>query len=171
MDETLLPYDSMRKFYALWWQRTSCFLPLTMLAIQRKLHLKNRKHFVEKFLKEAGAQPDFEKVSREFGKTLIRDLSGAVIKKVEAQTDTATINVLCTSSPECYSCMISEHLGWALVGSKFENGTFIHNYGERKAENILKKFPKEAHHYNFSISNSESDLPLLNLFSRFELRI
>jgi len=70
--------------------------------------------------------------------------------------------VIASASPEVYVSRFAKSMGAIGIGSHFDQqGNFFHCYGDNKVAYLTRRFPKSDFLWNFAISDSESDLPLL----------
>ena len=163
LDKTLLPYDSFRK-YILRFLRNKhsafCILPLVLF---RKLRLLNSSAFKRRVI-EIGRKVDhYHEKMKNFSDQLFSDVDSSIIEKVRNHTDSDTINILCTASPEDYVKHLAELLGWKYIASQLdsEKNCFVHMHGQRKIEAIRELFPEDKFRYNFAISDSDEELLMI----------
>ena len=171
LDNTLLPYDSFRKFIFIFLQnKQSAFLVL-VLIILRKLRLLNSSNFKKRVIERGRKVNNYNDKMKEFSDQLFEDIDNSIIETVRSYTDSDTINILCTASPEDYIKRIAELLGWECVASQLdsEKNYFIHMHGRRKVETIRKLYPEDKFRYNFSISDSRSDEELSMAFEFYDI--
>ena len=94
-----------------------------------------------------------------------------MIETVRNHSDSDTINVLCTASPEDYVKHLAELLGWPYIASQLdsERNYFVHMHGREKVKTIKKLYPEDRFKYNFAISDSRSDEELLMAFESYSM--
>lgn len=92
-----------------------------------------------------------------------------VIMKVNNEINIGDVIVLLSASFDIYVSKIASTFGWIGFGSKFENNKFFHMYGSNKSEFLLKEYPVVKYKYKFAISDSKSDILLLEQFAKWEL--
>lgn len=92
-----------------------------------------------------------------------------IMEIIEKETSSDTVNVLVSASPSDYIVEVAKKLNWPYLASEIINGKFIHCYGKQKRNLVLKHYPKQKYVYNFAISDSLSDKPLLAIFRKCKL--
>lgn len=113
--------------------------------------------------------PRYKELMQFIANKVVSALRPDVIQMIVEETDHETVNVLISASPEDYVRQIAQNLGWPCIASELRNGHFIHCYGQNKIKLLQKHFPREKFEYNFAISDSSSDLALLQMFKKHEL--
>lgn len=99
---------------------------------------------------------------------ILKNLNNNVLDKVKSHTDESTINVLVTASPADYVCNVAESLGWNYICSDLSNGEFTHVHRSNKLKLLEEKYPSSNYFYNYAVSDSQTDMPLLKLFSNYD---
>jgi len=172
LDNTLLPYDSFRKYILIFLRSREISLRMISWVILRKIRVLDLATFKRETIKTARKKCNYEQVMRRFSNRLFADIDNSIIDILTRYTDRETINILCTASPEDYVKHLAELLGWKHIASRFDvdSSRFIHMYGEGKTMAIMRLYPRDQFRYNLSISDSGSDQELLSLFD-FPLRV
>ena len=167
LDDTLIPYDSMRRFYFIWLWNWRYFLQLLWLLVLRKSGVYNRGIFSEKFHQLIKNDTQYQEICNKFGNEIAASINLELLEVIKSKTDADTINILVTASPEDYCYPIVRKLNWQLIGSGIKNGTFYHNYGENKIKLLQSLYPVSNYNYNYAVSDSPSDMDLLKLFEDY----
>jgi len=167
LDNTLLPYDSFRKYILICLQNRKSFLSILPLIILRRLRLLDSSAFKKRVIEKSRKVDNYNDKMKEFSEQLFAGIDNSTIEAVNSYTDSDTINILCTASPEDYVKHLAELLGWECIASQFysEQNYFIHMHGQKKLETIRKLYPEDKFRYNFAISDSQSDRELLMAFN------
>lgn len=165
LDDTLIPYDSMRSFYFKWLLKARYFLPLIYLLVLRLAKILDRATFVTKFYVTIKNDPEYIQFCNAHANEIMMRTNNEVLQMVAEHTSPGTINILVTASFEDYCLPAANKLNWKLLGSKIINGRFYHNYGKNKITLLSQTFPADKYEYNFSISDSATDNDLLALFN------
>ncbi len=167
-DKTLIPFDSFRAFVLKEIRRFRLsFLLISVLRFIRIINAGTYKRLIINIVLKSS----FDSFRLEsFCDDLFGNIDSHVSDIIKEKTDNNTINILCSASPDFYISAIASKLGWKGYGSHInDDGQFLHLYGSNKKEFILKYFPKSEYNYKFSISDSKSDLSLLELFEEYNL--
>ena len=169
LDNTLLPYDSFRKYILNFLRNKQFTLHILPLIILRKLRLLNSSAFKKRVIERSRKVDNYNDKMKEFSDQLFADIDNSIIETVKNYTDSETINILCTASPEDYVNHLAELLGWPYVASQLDSDKnhFVHMHGRRKVETIRKLYPEDRFRYNFAISDSQSDKELLMAFESY----
>ena len=104
-----------------------------------------------------------------FAKELINSIDNNIIDIINKNSNNKVLNILVTASYRSYAKHIADFMGWDCIASDLNRGRFIHVYGLEKINYLIKKYPLEEYKYNFCISDSTSDIELLNKFEKSEL--
>lgn len=166
LDKTLIPFDSYAKLIKknLF---SMLFFSIFLIIILRLLKIISQKEFSKR------AYTLCLKAPNKNIKSLIEEICDSIDKEVldeiNKNTTSETINILCSASPDFYVKEIAEKLGWIGYGSSMINNQYEHLYGEGKVTKIKSDFPPLQFKYNYSISDSKSDLELLKLFDKYTL--
>ena len=171
LDNTLLPYDSFRKYVLILLRKKQSTLHILPLIILRKLRLLDSSALKKRVIKRGRKVDNYNDKMKKFSDQLFADIDNSTIETVRSYTDSDTINILCSASPEDYVKHLAELLGWKYIASQLdsEKNYFIHMHGQRKLETIRKLYPENRFRYNFAISDSQSDEQLLRIFSEYKL--
>ena len=135
--------------------------------ILRKLRLLNSSAFKKRVIESGRKTDNYNEKMRKFSDQLFADIDNSNLETVNSYSDSETINILCTASPEDYVKHLAELLGWPYIASQLdsEKNYFIHMHGQIKIETIRKLYPEDKFRYNFAISDSRSDEELLMAFN------
>lgn len=171
LDNTLLPYDSFRKYILIILRNKQSTLHILPLMILRKLRLLNSATFKKRVIERGRKVDNYNDKIKEFSDQLFADVDSSIIEAVRSHTDSDTINILCTASPEDYVKHLAELLGWPYIASQLdsEKNYFVHMHGQRKVEAIRKLYPEDRFRYNFAMSDSQSDEELLKAFESYAM--
>lgn len=169
LDKTLIPYDSFRRYLLIFLQNKQTVLGILPLIILRKFRLLNSSNFKKRVIEIGRKLDDYNDKMKAFSAQLFEDIDSSTIETVESYTDSDTINILCTASPEDYVKHLSKLLKWKHVASQLdsEQNYFIHIRGKRKFKAIKKLYPEDKFRYNFAISDSQNDKELLMAFESY----
>ena len=162
-DKTLLPYDSLR-YYVLSRVKLGD-LRILCYAILRKIRILSKTHFSYLIGNHFSTTANLA----EFVNKIYKDIDTKIINQVSAYADNDTEIILLSASPAVYIEEVARKIGFVGYGSHLVNGKYFHLCGENKLKFILEKYPVEDYKYIYSISDSEMDLPFLNLFEKYEL--
>ena len=167
LDKTLIPYDSFRKYTLIFLRNKQSTLHILPLIIFRKLRLLNSSAFKKRIIERGRKIDNYNEKMKDFSNQLFSDIDSSIIETVRSHTDSETINILCSASPEDYVKHMAELLGWPYIASHLdsEKNYFIHMHGRKKVETIKKLYPEDSFRYNFAISDSQSDEELLMAFN------
>lgn len=163
LDSTLLPYDSfgrlikseLKKFDLFVW----VFFVLRILkftsspTFKKTLTLHWLKKYDDSFLDN-------------YANTIYLDLDKKVLELVDANTETNTVNVLLSASPNLYVQRVVKLLKWSGRGSYFDKEHFVNLYSQEKINWISTNYPLSEYEYYFAISDSKSDNKLLDMFKK-----
>jgi phosphoserine phosphatase len=169
LDKTLIPFDSFRHFVFGHLKKKNFITPVTLYALSRKMRLMGSADFKHMSLILFRKDPQYEKKKSDLVGKVISDIKPDIMECIQQETDPKTANVLVSASPADYVELVAKELGWPWLASDIVNGEFIHCHGLKKKELILHHYPKEKYEYNFAISDSPSDLPLLEMFNKYTL--
>ena len=167
LDKTLLPYDSFRVLVKKEIKSLNIFVGLvTLLRILRLIGPFQYKEMISKHLKKKKSEEYF--IS--FANSLIPDFDKRLISIIDSKTDSNTTNVLLSASPHLYVRYLIKKLAWKGTGSYFnDDNKFIPIFGDKKISWLKKNFSDKSYLYNYSVSDSKSDLKLLKLFTESDL--
>ena len=169
LDNTLLQYDSFRKYILIFLRNKQTALHILPLMILRKLRLLNSSAFKKRVIEIGRKIDNYNDKMNEFSNQLFADIDNSIIETVRNYTASETINILCTASPEDYVKHLADLLGWEYLASHLdsEKNYFVHMHGRIKVEMIKKLYPEDRFRYNFAISDSQSDEELLKAFESY----
>jgi phosphoserine phosphatase len=74
--------------------------------------------------------------------------------------------LILSASPHAYVQPFAQRLGFVGEGSRFDQSGYLHLYGQAKRDFVIRNYPSDQYELCLSVSDSESDLPLLSLFQR-----
>jgi len=79
--------------------------------------------------------------------------------------------IILSASPDEYVSSFATSIGWEGIGSHIDerSGKYVHLHGTGKLEFLMSHFPSDKFEYEYSISDSKSDLVLLRKFREFDL--
>jgi len=171
LDKTLIPFDSFR-YLLLAYLKDKNFLTIVSLYVfAREIRLVKSEAFKRQCLIHLRKDKQYQKMINDLLGKIISATRHEIMNMINSETDQETINVLVSASPIDYVGLVAMELGWQWLASDLVNGQFIHCHGQKKKELVLLHYPSEKFEYNFAISDSVSDLPLLEMFKRHKLII
>lgn len=161
-DETLIPYDSFRKY--LWHLMRIKPIYVGGLLLLRKVRVMSsrelKKRITDMVLSSSSLQTD----AMWFAKNLIADM--------EHPNSIPNSEILIiTASPMVYMRYLAEELQCTIVGSDYTNSNYVEMYGDEKANYLYEHYPKSEYTYTYAISDSKSDLCWMKDFEKYELKI
>jgi phosphoserine phosphatase len=168
LDKTLLIIDSFNLFLSVQLKKRP--LKTALLRILRKLRLISLSK-----LKELSGKYIYDKLPEEEKKSFIKSLNNyinkKILNKINSEYGKSCRIIIISASPDEYVKVFAASIGWEGFGSYTDNSTsrFIHLHGKGKSDFLLKYFPADKYTYEYSISDSQSDLPLLKLFKKYDL--
>ena len=171
LDKTLLPYDSFRKYILIFLRNKQSALHILPLMILRKLRLLNSATFKKRVIERGRKVDNYNDKMKYFSDQLFVGIDNSIIETVRSHTDSETINILCTASPEDYIKHLAGLLKWKYIASQLDSDKnyFVHMHGQRKVEAIRELYPEDRFRYNFAISDSQSDEELLKAFESYAM--
>jgi phosphoserine phosphatase len=167
LDNTLIPYDTLRKYILLKIRKGD--LHILVCTLFRKIRIINTSKYSELVFKSVAAcDEDF---LNRFIKEQYANIDFGVLNivKKHCPANQETINIVCSASPSNYVKPIAELIGCIGIGSEYRYGEYFHMYGNKKKYTILQRFPKDEYLYNFAISDSLSDMDLMLCFNEYLL--
>jgi phosphoserine phosphatase len=162
LDKTLVSYDTFRKlvFREIKKGKFTAII-LSILRIARLISSSNFKKRIQKYLQRNYLTSFFTDYATE----IYQQINPEVMELINQNTEKGTINILLSASPNDYVQPLCELLNWKGVGSYFdENNNFQHLYGIEKISWLKDFYPEKDFYYHLSISDSETDKQLLELF-------
>lgn len=171
LDNTLLPYDSFRRYIYIFLKIPQTFFHILFLLILRKVGIIKLFYFKKSVIKKARCVKNYNIIMKNFAEKLYNDINSSVFTQIQHYTDKQTKVVLCTASIEDYVRFLSNLLGWEFVCSRFDlrGENFIHVHGNEKIITLEKLYSSQRYDYNFAVSDSDSDLELLKKFRYYTL--
>jgi len=169
LDNTLINFDSFRRYVLNFFQDGDLFLAL--LILQRKIKVLSNSEFKSRVTLRCRTKSNYNEFLTSFSEYILQNINNGILSKVTLMSDENTINILSSASPSDYVTLVAKKLGWESMSTLVKNKSINHNYGKQKIINLLKAYPKEEYIYNFAISDSKSDIELLKLFNKYELII
>ena len=167
LDKTLIPFDSFR--YLVISEMKAFNLNIILLVIIRKIKLIKAGTFKKLVIKAIKLNTN-SNINRKIVNLVNNSIEQKILEKIKDESDNNTINILCSASADSYVSIVAKSLGWEGYGSYTNKEDFYHMYGVNKLKFIEAKFPMSEYQYNFSISDSISDLELLKKFQKYELK-
>lgn len=168
-DETLIPFDSFRKFVFLWLK----YYPLTLLLLIacRKLRLLSAADLKNRVVKKAKTNKKFNEINNHFVQYLYLNIDKKLLTKIESEKNNEeTIMLLLSASPHEYINQVGAALGFTAQGSYADsNNEYQHFHGIQKTEFIKKNYPQDKYIYQYAISDSKSDLEMISMFLKHDL--
>ena len=169
LDGTLIPFDSFRSYILLFLFKKRFTLKIIFLSLSRLVGFIDGLTFKKKIYLNTYRFEDYDTEMRNFAKKLINSIDTNIIDKVNENSNKEVLNILVTASYKSYSKYIAKYLGWDCLASNLVGGEFYHVYGLEKINQLIKYYPSGEYKYNFCISDSISDMELLNKFEKSEL--
>ena len=162
LDKTLINYDTFRLLVLKEIRKGDGIVIyaviMRLLKVYSSLKFKRRiqKYLVHKY------PPSF---FANYAKQVYKKLDKEVMEIVKHHSDTETINILLSASPNEYVRPLCELLNWKGTGSYFDaKNNFNHMHGIQKINWLKFFFPESNYIYHFAISDSHSDDELMGLF-------
>lgn len=168
LDKTLIPFDSFR-YYLLNLLWSIHFYRIIPLIFKRILKLSNETNFKESVVERARKVKNYNKLLLKIKDESMFKINEDVLNLIRNNSDSNTINVICSASPRDYVRYISDELGWKCLASDFIENNFVNMKGSNKIKYLRKFFPESEYSYNYSVSDSRDDLELLKLFKEYKL--
>ena len=165
LDKTLIPFDSFRALIVSYLKRKSFLTPVTYYTVLRKMRVIKSGEFKHRSLKIIRQDGHYQNMIQDLAGRIMSAVRPDIIKIINCETDLETINVLISASPANYVRLVAKGLGWPYLASEIIDGEFVNCYGQKKIELLGKHYPKNKFVYNFAISDSQSDMPLLEMFT------
>lgn len=169
LDHTLIPFDSLRTYTFRFLFSWRCFFPIAIVIALRVLKLRSQQQFLKDVVLITRKHPNHASICKEVAEKVIANINPDIFQEVLSYSKENTINVLCTASPKEYTALVAIHLGWELLSSEVTAESTLHLYGNNKIIAVREKYPETSYFYNYSISDSTSDLALLHLFNTHKL--
>ncbi len=167
-DKTLVPFDSFRKFIFLWIKKYP--FSLFSILILRKLKILSVGNFKKLIIKRVVRNRKFALINDTFSNSLFEAVNTDVKKKIINELQQNTTVLLLSASPDVYVEKVGNKLGYKAKGSFFDlDQRFVHLFGSLKIEYLKKHYPRERFNYLYAISDSNSDIELLNMFIKSDL--
>jgi len=168
LDKTLLVVDSFDLLLS--FQLKKRTVKVALLRILRKFRLISLAQ-----LKELSGKYIYDNLTEEekisFTMSLNNYINKRILDKINTEYGKSCRIIIISASLNEYVKPFAESIGWEGFGSSKDNSTgqFIHLHGKGKSDFLLKYFPPDIYNYQYSISDSQSDLPLLKLFKKYDL--
>ncbi|MBR5854697.1 MAG: haloacid dehalogenase-like hydrolase [Paludibacteraceae bacterium] len=159
-DETLIPYDSFRRY--LWHLVRKKTIAVGVLLLFRKLRVITSGELKKRISDMVLTSPVLQIDAEQFAKSLLSD-----IQNLEKFYNSEILII--SASPMVYMQYLAEDLQCSVVGSDYINGNYVEMYGDAKANYIYEHYPKSEYTYTYAISDSESDLCWMKDFEKYEL--
>ena len=97
---------------------------------------------------------------------LCTEIEPAVLDRIRAESGPETTTLIVSASPMQYVDRFARALGFSGVGSHWQGDSFFHCYGDNKIRYLETHYPPEEFQYNFAITDSPEEKPLLALFRK-----
>jgi len=166
LDHTLIPYDSFGRLIKNGLRQFDFHVVFyTSLRILRIISSSKFKQIVTFHWQRVYDKHFFYK----YGQAIVNDINKSVLNIIKTKTDSNTINILISASPDLYIKNVINHLKWVGSGSYFDGENYINLYSYNKIEWLKKNYPDSHYKYNFAISDSYTDLELMMMFNEFIL--
>jgi hypothetical protein len=171
LDKTLLPYNSWAKFVIIFLGNWHCFFPIIYFSFLRGIGVLTRGGYQKNLLMVIRKTEGYENTAKTFGEGLYQDVRTHLVHFIGENTDEATVNVVCTASPEDYVKYLCDKLGWSYLCSTLDQeGThFIHMFREQKIISIQQRYRADNFEYHLGLSDDRKDLGFLKLFKKYYL--
>lgn len=167
-DKTLIPFDSFRKFILLWFKKYP--LSISLLLLLRKIKILNAEKFKRLLIQRAIKDQKFGIKNEAFSNSLLQKINKEVLLKIKSEQKQDTTILLLSASPDLYIEQVGNKLGFKAKGSYFDsNKNFIHLFGSLKIDYLKKHYPREKFNYLYAISDSDSDIKMMNMFITSDL--
>lgn len=171
LDGTLIPYDSFREYVFLFLSNYKTSFLISILVILRITRVLNAAQFKKWIILTARRVANYDSIMKRFAERISEDLDQSTLSHVQEYTNSNTVNILCSASPEDYLVHLSQLLDWQYKGSYFRADTeFVNLYGREKVQALEQTFPCSQYQYYFAISDSESDEHLLRKFKHYTVK-
>ncbi|VBB43672.1 hypothetical protein TRIP_B310005 [uncultured Desulfatiglans sp.] len=171
LDNTLIPFDSFRILVVSHLKQKKYLTPVSVIALMRKMRMIGGAEFKQRVLCCLQEEEQYPVLIHEVVRQVMSAIRSEIMEEIDDETDEDTSNVLITASPKDYVKLVAQRLGWPYMASEIKGKRFIHCHGKKKLELLLKYYPEDKFIYNFAISDSLSDLPLLQTFRKYRLLI
>jgi phosphoserine phosphatase len=169
LDKTLIPFDSFRTLILSYLKQKSFVTPVTFHTVLRRIRLIESGEFKNRALRIISQDRHYQDMMQDLAGRLLSAVRPDVMKIIDKETDPETTNVLISASPVDYVKLVAKELGWPYLASEIIKNEFIHCHGQKKRDMVLIHYPRQKYEYNFAISDSPSDLPLLQMFKKYRL--
>ncbi len=164
LDKTLIPFDSFRK-YLFSNMNLSNFMFVAFYLFLRKIRIIKMGFFKKKIIQAYRKNEEYHSFMKGFAEELYKCIDSHILELIHSNTDSETVNVLITASPDDYVKELSTILEWDYIASSLHGDEFVHVYGINKVELLKSQYSPDQFKYNFAISDHGSDQGLLNLFN------
>ena len=171
LDNTLLPYDSFKKYILLFIFKKNTFLKIIIILFIRSVRLINSSKFKRLIFSITAEEKSYDENINLFADKLILDFREDILLKIDSYSNELTLNVLVTASYQSYAKKLANSLYWECIASHVDQdrNNFVHVYGNKKIELVKKHYPSKNYIYNYAISDSKSDYALLKMFMYSDL--
>ena len=163
LDKTLIPFDSFERIVKreVLSFNTAVFI-YAIARVLRLISLKDLKKKVSIVLEKKYENSYFIAFANE----LYASIDDRVMDEVSDETDSNTLNILLSASPDSYVKLLAEKLNWMGQGSYFDEHDYRHLHSEGKILWLENNYPINEFKYNLAISDSSTDDELLKLFKK-----
>ncbi len=159
LDNTLVSLDTMRLLI-----KKNFSLALVRPIILRGLKLISRENFSESihlFFKKKFSDQSF---LSEFVDQVYSKIDYKILNLIEEKMAQDDVIILLSASPKEYVELLAKKLSWNGYGSYWDGGKYFHCYAENKLHLVSKIYSYNEYTYKFAVSDSKSDVKLLNMF-------
>lgn len=161
-DETLIPYDSFRRY--LWHLMRIKPIYVGSLLLLRKMRCMSSRELKKSITNMVLSSPMLQTDAKQFAKNMLAD--------IERPTKFPNSKILIiTASPMVYMQYLVQELQCTIVGSDYTKDNYVEMYGVAKANYLNEYFPKTEYIYKYATSDSKSDLCWMKNFEKYELKI
>lgn len=162
LDKTLVNFDTFRELVLREIKKGEfTIISLAILRIARLITSSHFKKSVQNYLQKKYPKSFFT----DYADEIYRQINPKVMELINQNTDKTTVNILLSASPNEYVQPLCEKLKWIGSGSYFdEKNDFHHLYGNKKVSWLEKFYPETEYQYHFAISDSKTDLEMMELF-------
>ncbi len=168
LDNTLIPFDSFKKYIFLWCKYYPIKVPF--IALLRKLRLINKYEFKKRILSLVSQHTKYNDINKKIAAEVLNHINTGLLEKIKSRNEVDKIFLLLSASPNDYVKIVAQQLCWEGKGSYFNSsGTLIHMYGRQKLTYVENTFSSEEINFCYAIADAVSDLELLNIFNDYEI--
>ena len=162
LDLTLINYDSFRKLIINELLKFQFYIIIiTFFRLLRLINKLNYKRRIFLYLENKYDETFF----KTYASNIFNDIDKNLLNYIESNTNSNTINILLSASPDLYVSHILKMLSWQGSGSYFDVDRNFHNLTDTsKISWLNENFNPSQFEYNLAIS--DNDFELLKLFQK-----